>query len=93
MSRDAWNDDDIGGPDEWEAHADPEGPQPDDLAAGEDGYDVVPCPHCGREISELTERCPHCGDWITPGAGSSKHGYVWLAIAILLVVLVLLWVF
>ena len=52
MSREPW---DNGYSDE-PFGEDPEGPQECDLAgSGDDSeYDVVACPHCGREISELT---------------------------------------
>ena len=92
MSREPWND---GSPEEPYGD-DPEGPQPCDLEGGrdDDEYDVVPCPHCGGEISELAEQCPHCGDWIVPDAGAgSKRNPLIVAIAILLLILFLLWVF
>ena len=92
MSREPWND---GSPEEPYGD-DPEGPQPCDLEGSrdDDECDVVPCPHCGGEISELAEQCPHCGDWIVPDAGAgSKRKPLIVAIAILLLILFLLWVF
>jgi hypothetical protein len=91
MTREPWNHDYSDEPD----GEDPEGPQERDLAgSGEDENGVVPCPHCGREVSDLAERCPHCGDWIVIDAGTgSKRGFWIVAIAILLLLLFLLWVF
>ncbi len=79
-------------PDDWSE--DPEGPQACDLEGGADAdeYEAVPCPHCGREISELAEQCPHCGDWIVQDAGARRRP-LWIVIAILLLILILLWVF
>ena len=95
MSRDSWSDHDPYEPDELEPLDDAEGPQPCDLAGStdSDADDVVPCPTCGREISELAERCPYCGDWIITRAGGRKRRPLWIAIAILLLILILLWVF
>jgi uncharacterized paraquat-inducible protein A len=91
MSREPWNN---AYPDE-PYEEDPEGPQECDLAGNgdDDEYDLVPCPHCGREISELAQQCPHCGDWIMPDAAGSKRKPVLVAIAVLLLILLLLWVF
>ncbi|MBU0616831.1 MAG: hypothetical protein KKI02_03865 [Planctomycetes bacterium] len=92
MSREPWNNGCSEEPD----GEDPEGPQECDLEGSGDGdeYDVVPCSHCGREISELAQQCPHCGDWIMPdGAAGSKRKPVLVAIAILLLIVFLLWVF
>ena len=91
MTPDSWNDSHLDEPsDELD---DREGPQPLDLAGSGDSdeHDVVPCPHCGREISELAERCPHCGDWIVLGSGSRRKSAL-IAIAILLLLLLVLWV-
>ncbi|MFQ5806403.1 MAG: hypothetical protein ACE5I3_08130 [Phycisphaerae bacterium] len=96
MSREPWQDGLDEEPYEDDLLDDPEGPQACDLVGSRDSdeHDVVPCPHCGREISELSERCPHCGDWIVQDAGAgSRRRSVWIAIAILLLVLILLWVF
>jgi hypothetical protein len=95
MSHEPWDDSDAETSNDGRPE-DPEGPQACDLDSDGDAdeYETVPCPHCGGEISELAERCPHCGDWIVPGAGPGAwRRPVWIAIAILLVVLVLLWVF
>ena len=92
MSRDSWNDN------EWDDQLDdPEGPQACDLPGDgeeDDDYKVLACPHCGLEISELTERCPHCGDWIVAGGGGgSTRKPLTLIIAILLILALLLWIF
>ena len=45
--------------------------QPDDDYCDADQHDdesseTLPCPNCGAEIYEDTERCPHCGEYVTP---------------------------
>ena len=50
---------------------------------GESGADddlCIPCPHCGREILEESERCPHCERYLSredapPGASRSGSGW------------------
>jgi cytidine deaminase len=52
--------------------------QPDEVNEGPDEIDadlmdddleqLVPCPACGRAISEFAQQCSHCGDWITPAS-------------------------
>lgn len=40
----------------------------DDLVDDEvddDAVETLPCPHCGAEIYEETERCPVCGEYVT----------------------------
>jgi hypothetical protein len=90
MSQRDWG----GRTDDWEddesAFVDREGPQECDLTGDSDDYEVVSCPHCGREISELAEQCPHCGDWITAGGGGRAR-WPLIVVAALLLLLVLLW--
>jgi predicted nucleic acid-binding Zn ribbon protein len=94
MSHGPWIDSDAEVPDD--GPEDSEGPQACDLGGSTDAdeYETVPCPHCGRGISELAERCPHCGDWIIQDArAGARRRPLWIAIAILLLVLILLWLF
>ncbi len=62
-------------------------PDPD-----EDDDDVLACPSCRSEVHEDTQQCPHCGDWIIPvdPRGGSKR-WVWVVVAVLLIVSLLLW--
>jgi len=86
MGGESWNPDDA-----WD---DDEGPQECDLTDDEDEYDVEPCPSCGRDISELSEQCPYCGEWIERGGGSpTRRGPLVVALAILLLISFLIWVF
>ena len=39
----------------------------------DDHPEVLPCPSCGAEVHEETQRCPHCGDWIMPLAASARN--------------------
>jgi rRNA maturation protein Nop10 len=94
MSHQRWNDIDPDEPHGESPMDDREGPQPRDLggSGNADEYDLVPCPHCGGEISELAEQCPHCGDWIVQDAGAgSRRSPLLIAIAILLLIVFLLW--
>jgi hypothetical protein len=36
--------------------------EPDD--PGDDESDVMPCPSCGAEMYDDSERCPSCGDYV-----------------------------
>ncbi|WP_437194161.1 hypothetical protein [Planctomicrobium sp. SH527] len=47
----------------------------DDYPEDSDEPGTVPCPSCGAEVYEDTDRCPLCGDYIIPGATSS--GSIW----------------
>jgi DNA-directed RNA polymerase subunit RPC12/RpoP len=92
MSREPWDDDYPEEP----YGEDPEGPQECDLegSGDDDVYDVVACPHCGHEVSELAQQCPHCGDWIVlDTVTSSRRRRLLMVIAVLLLIAVLLWVF
>jgi hypothetical protein len=92
MSHGQWDDDFAEKP----LDEDPEGPLESDLegASDDDEYDRLPCPHCGQEVSELAQQCPHCGDWIVlDGSAGSKRKPLLVAIAILLLIVFLLWVF
>jgi hypothetical protein len=46
---------------DWNTGSDPE---EEDHDADEDD-DEIPCPYCGREIHEDSERCPYCARYIS----------------------------
>ena len=80
-----------------EDHYDPDDPEtyPHGLY-DDDGLPTVPCPHCGEEVFEDSERCPECGQYIskedapaTPGAGKSG---AWWVLVLLALAAVLLWI-
>ena len=50
----------------------------------DDRTEALPCPSCGAEVYEETQRCPHCGDWIVPHAAHArrKRG-LWIVAAVL----------
>jgi|GEM_PF-1056052 len=51
---------------------------------------TVPCPSCGEEIHEDSERCPVCGDYVVFSRRPWSHKPVWLRrIAITLLILAL----
>jgi len=62
---------------------DPEGPDAADLARF--GGDTRPCPACGGEIHDLSDRCPGCGHWVddeaaADGMGRWRSSVVWIVI-------------
>ena len=93
MNQRSWEDPDDEAIEGGESLADPEGPQARDLVGSgdDDDYDTLPCPHCGREISELAEQCPHCGDWIVSGGEGGRRKAMAIVIAAILLILILLW--
>ncbi len=53
----------------------------------DDQPEVLPCPSCGAEVYEETQRCPHCGDWIIPvDTSGSWRRTAWI-VAVVLVIL------
>ncbi len=55
--------------------------------------EMLPCPSCGAEVYEETQRCPHCGDWIMPLAGSTRRKRrVWIIAALLAIIAILAFV-
>jgi predicted nucleic acid-binding Zn ribbon protein len=59
----------------------------------DDGPATIPCPHCGEDILEDSERCPRCEMYLsnedTPPR--SRNG-LWMILAILALVAVLMWI-
>jgi len=68
--------------DEWDDDHDPdEGPV--DLDLPEDDDDLcVPCPYCGREILEESERCPHCAHYISSEDAPPARKPIWFLIGV-----------
>jgi hypothetical protein len=53
--------------------------------------EVLPCPSCGQDVYEESERCPHCGDWVMPLAASAcTRSSVWIIAAILALIAILI---
>jgi len=53
----------------------------------EDGWGeeeaTVPCPHCGREIHEDSQRCPSCENYVTEEDAPSGRKPWWLVAGVL----------
>ena len=71
---------------EWEA--------PDESDADDDDEsEIVPCPYCGRPISEMAELCPYCKSYISrEDSPSRKPIWMIIGVAACLVVVVLVWI-
>jgi predicted nucleic acid-binding Zn ribbon protein len=50
----------------------------------EDGHEPaeVPCPHCGKQISEEAQRCPHCNTYISEEDAPSHHS-IWIIVGVI----------
>ncbi len=75
------NDDDAT-TDDWE---DPEPWDQDDINEPEE----IPCPYCGKPVSELAELCPHCRSYISgeDSPGTRKPIWKWLVVGLLIAML------
>jgi hypothetical protein len=72
---------------------DPNAPLERDLLdAGDqldDEGDLTPCPSCGAQVYEESQKCPQCGEWIVPRLSTSKNP-VWILAAILAILAMIL---
>ena len=75
------NDDDATA-DDWE---DPEPWDQDDINEAEE----IPCPYCGKPVSELAELCPNCRSYISgeDSPGTRKPIWKWLVVGLLIAML------
>lgn len=44
---------------------------------------VSPCPSCGCDVYDDSEKCPSCGDWIVSGRMHTKLHWIWLLAAVM----------
>ncbi len=56
-----------------------EGPQSVDLDEFGEHHEseTLPCPSCGVDVYEDTDRCPACGEYITPRWATSSAQPIW----------------
>jgi hypothetical protein len=59
------------------------GPIEQDLADAENDDLCYPCPHCGREILEESERCPYCERYISQEDTPPARKPVWFVLGVL----------
>ncbi|MBI3856999.1 MAG: hypothetical protein HY293_15030 [Planctomycetes bacterium] len=45
-----------------------------------DDAGVFRCPNCHAEMYGDSPRCPSCGDYVTPGARASLPWWIWIAL-------------
>lgn len=50
----------------------------------DEDYDepTIPCPHCGRDILEDSERCPHCENYISQEDSPTERKPWWIIIGV-----------
>ena len=68
----------------------------DDEFAEDDNVETVPCPECGAEVYEESERCPACGNYIVHSTTAHSHNVWsgrpwWWTVLGILGVLLLIW--
>jgi hypothetical protein len=64
----------------------------DDSNDPEDGFDgsedddddlCIPCPHCGRQILEESERCPYCERYLSREDAPPARKPLWIWVGVL----------
>jgi hypothetical protein len=65
---------------------DPEDPEPPDY--DDDEEPTIPCPWCGVEIHEDSERCPHCEKYVSreDAPPAPKPWWIYLGVVVCLFV-------
>ena len=71
-------DDDFEAPDEGDRDEDEAGDDDDEPG-------TVPCPKCGRDVSELAERCPRCGTYLSREESARTNFPTWVVVTALVV--------
>jgi hypothetical protein len=69
--------------DEWDGEPDPD-QEPDYLEVEQDEDDDLcgPCPHCGREILEESERCPYCEHYLSREDAPPARKPIWILLGV-----------
>ena len=55
-----------------------------DWDSTDDEETTIPCPHCGREIYEDSQRCPYCENYLSSEDAPPKAQPWWIAVAVIL---------
>lgn len=59
----------------------------------DDGPATIPCPHCGKEVLEDSERCPYCETyWSQEDTPTNSRRGWWMVMAVLAILAVLMWI-
>jgi predicted nucleic acid-binding Zn ribbon protein len=45
---------------------------------------TIPCPHCGRQIHEDSQRCPHCGNYLSEEDAPPARKAWWVVVGAIL---------
>jgi hypothetical protein len=69
--------------DDWDDDGVDYGPIDQDLEAEEADDLCYPCPYCGRDVLEESERCPYCEHYISKedAPHERKPIWIWLGVA------------
>ncbi len=77
-------------PDRWDDNRwDDDIEDEEDLEEYADDEQTYPCPECGREIYDDSERCPHCGHYISEEDSPPSRPAWWIVLGVLLCLLVI----
>jgi predicted nucleic acid-binding Zn ribbon protein len=49
----------------------------------DDEPDVIPCPYCGREISEDAEQCPKCRNYVSREDRPAERKPMWVVVTVI----------
>jgi hypothetical protein len=58
--------------------------------AGDDG--TAPCPYCGKDKWEESERCPHCGNYVSREDAPSQRPRWVIITAVVCLAIAIMWV-
>jgi hypothetical protein len=74
--------------DEYDAARDYDPDDPETYPQGlydDDGPPTIPCPHCGAEVLEESERCPRCESYLSQEDAPPVRGGTWVIVMLLAV--------
>lgn len=59
----------------------------------DDDESTIPCPHCGRQVYEDSERCPYCENYLSAEDAPPAAKPVWIIVAtVLCLAAILTWI-
>lgn len=72
---------------------DPEEPDEADRDPdGEEGVDLIECPHCGEEVYEYAQQCPKCGKYFSEERRRARTNQpIWVVLTAAALLMAILW--